>query len=99
MIDPFGEHPCVLTGSHNMGPRASGKNDENLLIVRDDPRLAQAYAVNVMGIYSQYRWRSYRMQQGGEAAPWTGLQDNDTWQDRYFVGAGLREIRFWMGQG
>ena len=98
VIDPFGEHPCVMTGSHNMGPKASGKNDENLLVIDDDHRVAQAYAVNVMGIYNQYRWRFYRMQRGGADAPWTGLQDSDAWQGTYFKGAGVRELQFWMGQ-
>ncbi len=50
-----------------------------------------------MSIYNQYRWRYYRMQQ---ATPqWTGLEDNDTWQDGYLRGAKLRELRFWLGEG
>ena len=37
LVDPFGADPVVLTGSHNLGPKASGTNDENLLIIRDAP--------------------------------------------------------------
>ena len=37
LIDPFSAHPILLTGSHNIGPKASGKNDENMLIIRDAP--------------------------------------------------------------
>src|SRR5262249_28277309 len=40
LIDPFGAHPILVTGSHNLGPKASGTNDENLLIIRDAPGLA-----------------------------------------------------------
>ena len=29
VIDPFGSHPVVMTGSHNLGPKASGVNDKN----------------------------------------------------------------------
>jgi phosphatidylserine/phosphatidylglycerophosphate/cardiolipin synthase-like enzyme len=43
LVDPFGD-PILLTGSHNLGPKASGKNDENLLIIRNAPQLAAAYA-------------------------------------------------------
>ena len=57
LVDPFGERPVVMTGSHNLGPKASGTNDENLLIFRDAPGLAAAYATNIMAIYNQYRWR------------------------------------------
>ena len=60
VIDPFSEHPVVLTGSHNLGPKASGTNDENLLIIRDAPGLAAAYATNIMSVYNQYRWRFRR---------------------------------------
>lgn len=28
VVDPFGSHPTVLTGSHNLGPKASDTNDE-----------------------------------------------------------------------
>lgn len=43
LVDPFGAHPVLLTGSHNLGPKASGINDENLLIIRDAPGLDAAH--------------------------------------------------------
>lgn len=63
LVDPFGDRPVLLTGSHNLGPKASGTNDENLLIIRDAPGLAAAYATNIMSIYNQYRWRFRRFTQ------------------------------------
>jgi phosphatidylserine/phosphatidylglycerophosphate/cardiolipin synthase-like enzyme len=97
LIDPFGANPIVMTGSHNLGPKASGSNDDNLVIVHGAPELAAAYAVNIIGIYSQYRWRFWRTQNPTD--DWTGLQDNDTWQDDYFTGARARELSFWLGEG
>ena len=82
LIDPFSAHPILLTGSHNLGPKASGKNDENMLIIRDSPGLAAAYAVNIMAIYNQYRWRFRRSAQPKNKR-WRGLQDTDTWQRGY----------------
>jgi len=38
---------AVVTGSHNFSTSASKKNDENLIIVRGDKRLAQIYAVHM----------------------------------------------------
>jgi phosphatidylserine/phosphatidylglycerophosphate/cardiolipin synthase-like enzyme len=65
VIDPYGEKPVVMTGSHNMGPKASGVNDENLLIIEGDGDLASQYAGHIMQVYSQYRWRqSVQTQQG-----------------------------------
>ena len=35
VVDPFGETPVVMTGSHNLGPKANGKNDDNLVIIEN----------------------------------------------------------------
>jgi phosphatidylserine/phosphatidylglycerophosphate/cardiolipin synthase-like enzyme len=99
LVDPFGKHPVLITGSHNLGPRASGVNDENLLIIQDAPGIAAAYATNIMAIYNQYRWR-FRRQVQPEAKRWKGLQDGDAWQKRYLEvdSIALREIDFWVGE-
>ena len=106
VLDPFGPHPVVMTGSHNMGPKASGKNDDNLLMIENAPGLAAEYAVHIMGVYGHYKYRHNQKlaQTGGSAAQknqsakWAGLQDNDTWQQGYFEDAKLREINFWFGE-
>jgi hypothetical protein len=67
VVDPFGANPVVMTGSHNLGPKASGQNDDNLVIVEGAPGLAAAYAVNILGIYDQYKWR-YNMLVASKAA-------------------------------
>lgn len=99
LVDPFSKHPVLLTGSHNLGPKASGKNDENLLIIRDAPGLAAAYATNIMSIYNQYRWR-FRRQTQAKSKQWKGLEDGDSWQKGYLKAGSvaLREINFWMGE-
>lgn len=56
MLDPFGENPVVMTGSHNLGFKASSKNDDNLIIIEGNGPLAAAYAVNIIAIFQSYRW-------------------------------------------
>lgn len=99
LVDPFSDHPVLLTGSHNLGPKASGTNDENLLIIRDAPGLASAYATNIMSIYNQYRWR-FRRQTQAKTRRWKGLEDSDVWQKGYLRpgSIALREINFWIGE-
>jgi phosphatidylserine/phosphatidylglycerophosphate/cardiolipin synthase-like enzyme len=102
VIDPYGEKPVVMTGSHNMGPKASGVNDENLLLIEGDGDLASQYAGHIMQVYSQYRWRQSVQSQHGKPA-WEGLADDGNWQ----IGAPssdaggdkrrLRELDFWFG--
>jgi phosphatidylserine/phosphatidylglycerophosphate/cardiolipin synthase-like enzyme len=88
----------VLTGSHNLGPKASGVNDENLLIIRGAPGVAAAYATNIMSVYNQYRWR-FRRHLQPVAKRWKGLVDNDRWQSGYLKpgSPARREIDFWAG--
>lgn len=96
VIDPFSKNCVVITGSHNLGFRASYANDENLLIFRGNNALAMAYATHVMDVYDHYRWR-FMLQRKGRAA-WSGLLPNDTWQDKYFMKSSqsARELSFWM---
>jgi hypothetical protein len=97
LVDPLGDNPVLLTGSHNLGPKASGTNDENLLIIRDAPGVAAAYVSNIMAVYNQYRWRFRRYTQP-KSRRWKGLQDDDRWQKGYLKrgSTALREIEFWV---
>jgi phosphatidylserine/phosphatidylglycerophosphate/cardiolipin synthase-like enzyme len=99
LVDPFGEQPILLTGSHNLGPKASTTNDENLLVIRNAPGVMAAYATNIMAIYNQYRWR-FRRQVQPKAQRWSGLKDSATWQYGYLKrgSAALREMEFWVGE-
>ena len=106
VIDPFGSHPVVMTGSHNMGPKASGVNDENLLIIEGDSALASQYASKIMEIYNQYRWRASQ-QQSSEGPRWQGLADDDKWQigtpgvdarTQAYDKRRVHELNFWFGK-
>jgi phosphatidylserine/phosphatidylglycerophosphate/cardiolipin synthase-like enzyme len=59
VIDPFSDNCAVITGSHNFSVSASEKNDENLVIVRGNQKLAQAYALHIGGVYDHYSWRAF----------------------------------------
>jgi phosphatidylserine/phosphatidylglycerophosphate/cardiolipin synthase-like enzyme len=77
VIDPFSADPVVITGSHNFSIAASEKNDENFIIVKGNHQLAEAYAVNILGAYAHYRWRS----QLRTPSVFQGLKDDDSWQE------------------
>lgn len=105
VVDPFGEKPVLMTGSHNMGPKASGVNDENLLIIEGNGALASQYATKIMEIYNQYRWRA--SQHGSSEGKWSGLADDDKWQigapgadakTQQYDTQRRRELDFWFGK-
>ena len=98
VIDPMSETDCVvITGSHNLGFKASYANDENMLILRGNRALALAYTVHVLDVYDHYKFRAALEQQARDAMlkgnpkpkkP-TGkgfLQTTDKWQDPYIAG-------------
>jgi len=90
VIDPFTDHPTVITGSHNFSSTASKSNDENYIIVRGDRALAEAYAVNVFGAYAHYRWRSFIAENNATVGV---LHDDDAWQEPKLK-AQARDLRF-----
>lgn len=101
VLDPFGENPVVMTGSHNLGFKASSKNDDNLVIIEGNRPLAAAYAVNIIAIYGNYHWNAYVNQHANapnDPKTWHGLQDDDKWQAGYLAGAHLAELNFWFGK-
>lgn len=96
VIDPFSDNCAVVTGSHNLGFRASHNNDENMVIVRGHRALAEAYACHVLDIYDHYAWR-YWLQKNPEIFG-KPLAEDDTWQERYILGPDEKapELRFWL---
>lgn len=98
VLDPFGANPVVITGSHNLGYRASSANDDNMVVIQGNAALAAAYAVNIIAIFDTYRWNSYVQQRTSDPKVWHGPVDNDGWQDSYLTGQSLAELDFWLGR-
>jgi hypothetical protein len=94
LIDPFSDNPVLITGSHNMGGKASKSNDDNLNIIRGNKELARAYAIHMTAVYHHYRWRFYRQADTGQPK-WDGNVKSDKWQEWYRSGEKAKEIVFW----
>ena len=102
VIDPFGPDCVVITGSHNLGYAASYKNDENMVIIRHDRAIAEAYAAHVLDVVNHFKWR-YKLQDKIRKAnaktlaekenvlkkTWNDLNEKDTWMDYYFNSRGF----------
>jgi phosphatidylserine/phosphatidylglycerophosphate/cardiolipin synthase-like enzyme len=97
VIDPMDEVNCaVITGSHNLGYKASYDNDENLLIIRGNKSFALSYAVHVVDVYQHYLMRAKQEDQirsallAGKPPAKADvnhgfLQTSDKWQNRFFT--------------
>jgi len=91
VVDPFRDDCCVITGSHNMGFKASYSNDENLVILSGNRKVAEAYAAHILDVVNHYNWR-YKLvkdAKAGKKSSFTDLDNDDSWQDKYFEGSFL----------
>ncbi|QSQ13730.1 phospholipase D-like domain-containing protein [Myxococcus landrumensis] len=57
LIDAFGPQPTVITGSANFSDASTSGNDENMLIIRGDRRVADIYAGEFMRLWRHHRFR------------------------------------------
>lgn len=101
VIDPFEKNCVVITGSHNLGFRASYCNDENMVIIRGDSGIAKAYAAHVLDVVNHFKWR-YKLQEKTAKAKtdaakkkilekeWNDLNESDEWMDAYFGPQGFK---------
>lgn len=51
LVDPLGEDPIVVTGTANFSEPSQEKNDENMLVIRGDRRVADIYFGEFMRIF------------------------------------------------
>ena len=74
---PFSANCTVVTGSHNLGFRASHNKDENMLIIRGHRGLAEATPCHVLDLYDHYAFRFLLLQHPDIFG--RPLQPDDTW--------------------
>ncbi len=96
VVDPFSDNCTVITGSHNLGVRASYTNDENLLIIQNNRAVCEANATHVMDIYDHYRLR--RKVKEEKENTLSSLDEDDSWQDKYYKPnrPEYSAVDFWM---
>jgi len=98
VIDPFSSDCVVITGSHNLGHKASFNNDENLAIIRGNRKLAEAYASHVLDVYDHFAWRVAQQDPRQKGDGFLKAKPDD-WQAKYFNADGsirVAQLRFWL---
>jgi len=87
IIDALTDEPLVVTGSANFSDPSVKVNDENMLIIRGDTRLADIYLGEFMRLFNHHYFRylakKFGWEESGGGAVAT-LKDSDAWSDRYF---------------
>jgi phosphatidylserine/phosphatidylglycerophosphate/cardiolipin synthase-like enzyme len=57
LVDPLSDSPVVVTGSANFSEASTRTNDENMLVIKDNLRVADIYLGEYMRLYSHYAFR------------------------------------------
>jgi len=98
LVDPLSNQPVVITGSANFSAASTNTNDENMVLIRNNTRVADIYLGEFMRLYSHYAFReAVKIAQDGgvEAGKWRPnyLVPNDSWQKDYFTPGHARFLR------
>lgn len=57
LVNPLSDDPIVVAGSANFSVSSTTQNDENMLVVRGDTRVADIYLGEFMRLYSHHAFR------------------------------------------
>ena len=58
LMDPLGADPIVVTGSANFSKASTNDNDENMLLIRGNQRVADIYFTEFNRLFNHYYVRS-----------------------------------------
>jgi phosphatidylserine/phosphatidylglycerophosphate/cardiolipin synthase-like enzyme len=91
LSDPLSADPIVVTGSANFSEASTTGNDENMLLVRGDTRVADLYFTEFNRLWNHYYFRSVvdivKHRPSGMADASLSLYENDGWLKKYKPGS------------
>jgi phosphatidylserine/phosphatidylglycerophosphate/cardiolipin synthase-like enzyme len=83
LVDPLSATPTVVSGSANFSKASTDTNDENMLVIRGDKRIADIYFGEYLRLYTHYAFR--------EAVKWYMVKKKkgtpESWQPQFLVDA------------
>jgi phosphatidylserine/phosphatidylglycerophosphate/cardiolipin synthase-like enzyme len=87
LIDPLSSDPLVISGSANFSNASTKNNDENMLVIRGDKRVADIYLGEFMRLFNHFYFR-YIVNKFHQPDKVTGkkgfLATDDSWRDPYY---------------
>ena len=82
LIDPLTDDPIVINGSANFSDASTTKNDENMVIIRGNTKVADIYFGEYFRLYSHHAFReSLKWRKAGNKPK--NLSVDDWWEDHF----------------
>jgi len=103
LIDPLGDDPIVISGSANFSEASTTMNDENMLVIRGNTRVADIYLGEFMRLFTHFRFRGKTDTPANKPIPNADapgppagkkklyLRDTDHWARRFYIKNSPRE--------
>jgi phosphatidylserine/phosphatidylglycerophosphate/cardiolipin synthase-like enzyme len=89
LIDPLSKNPIVITGSANFSENSTIKNDENMLVIQDDKRVADIYLGEFFRLFHHFYFRyvtnKQKSKSSSEKKKSSYLKPDDSWAKKYYV--------------
>jgi phosphatidylserine/phosphatidylglycerophosphate/cardiolipin synthase-like enzyme len=95
LIDPLSDDPLVCSGSANFSKNSLTANDENMLLIRGETRVADIYLTEFDRIFRHFYARDAinRFAQKGNTANPLVLDETSAWIDEYYHPGGYKNNR------
>jgi phosphatidylserine/phosphatidylglycerophosphate/cardiolipin synthase-like enzyme len=95
LVDPLSDDPIVVTGSANFSKASIDTNDEHMVVIRGDTRVADIYFTEFMRSYAHHAFREALAIANRKGEEWTPqyLEPSDRWQEPYFTERDQRSLR------
>jgi phosphatidylserine/phosphatidylglycerophosphate/cardiolipin synthase-like enzyme len=100
LVDPLSDDPIIVSGSANFSNASCTDNDENMLVIRGDTRVADIYLGEFMRLYKHFAfrdWLNHALEEGevklGQPAPVEFLDEKNIWWKRWFGKTGFSAER------
>ncbi len=90
LVDPLSGHPVVVAGSANFSDSSTTDNDENMIVVSGNKRVADIYLGEFMRLYSHHAFRESLQWRKPDEPP-KPLRTDDWWRD--YFGKTERSVR------
>lgn len=86
LIDPLSDDPVVITGSANFSEPSTVDNDENMLIIRGNKRVADIFLGEFMRLFNHFQSRNELNKLSDEEAEKAAyLYPDDSWTKPYYT--------------
>jgi phosphatidylserine/phosphatidylglycerophosphate/cardiolipin synthase-like enzyme len=97
LIDPLSDDPLVCSGSANFSSGSLLQNDENMLLIRGNTRVADIYMTEFDRIFRHFYFRNIANElasaKTSDDAKAIFLDETDGWSDNYFKPGTLKNNR------